>query len=365
LTDSFVTQITLVSLLIDLALLAVIHTRMSGSNLKLVLGITILVFAFGAFAGYMFFTFGGIAWELLLGFYIILWPPVVLGMVMVSMGLKGRWIPMIILVVGVGTWLAMSWEFQSAPMKVYELALGLLILVILCYRYLTRSVLGGEYIYMISAVALIIVMGPVYHTMSGSLEVELNLFTLGASVAGILMCFGFLHFKPLLVEPVHEVLVGKRIGKATHLEPGIHMYARDQSGEIERLFNAELAKGRYGLWVSMDHPSVIRSRLGVESTPVVHLTHSTYGDLYVNPSDTALIARTLEEFARRGEGCVMVIEHPHYMVSNSRIWPVLEGLEHLFDVIQKTGGLLILGNDLLTKKEIGYLTEIGVKKFGS
>jgi hypothetical protein len=365
--SDFTPQAMLFGIAIDLALLGLVTMRARrGSDYPLLLGL-VLVLGFGAVCGFAQVALYSVkvrpllvVYELVLPYAFWIW----LSRLLYARNL--HWAPLpFVIIVGVLAWQG-GWGFQSPELLTYELVFLLLMMVAAVTWSLKGVYLEGEGLYLIGALALLLVMGPAYGLIWGDLEVHFMVFALVGAIAGGAVVAG------KMMNPVLNFPITKVAGEDTHgewdLGPGIFIVPPESMRKVQRSFENDVRRGRFGLWISTDPVAkVLGSSVAQDRDDAnkfaARLTHTTFSEYALDPSDADTFRRTLAEFFRRTRDGVVLIKDGHYLMSNTDVWEVAEVLDFLKAKIGKKGATLLLEGDLLGSWERKHLESIGVKWF--
>ena len=98
------------------------------------------------------------------------------------------------------------------------------------------------------------------------------------------------------------------------------------------------------------------------STPgllAAQLTHATFVENALEPTDIGPIKRSLAEFLKMTADGMVFMRDMHYLVSNTDIWNMTELLRFLREKGPSSRTTLLVGTDLLDEWEVAHLKKAG------
>jgi len=279
-----------------------------------------------------------------------------------------QWAPLPVAAVVACAALALGWGFQSTPMLAYEAVFLIAQLVMVLAWSVKGTFSEEELLFVIAAQALLLVLGPGYGVLWPKLGMSDSLLAIAGAAAGALIIVGrmrssFLHF----VSP--GAIVRKRPSKQKGgaLPAGIILVPLGKYDNAKGQFKEDVKAGRTGLWISTEPVShVLGHRKGDSvhrsKTPgllAAQLTHATFVENALEPTDIGTIKRSLAEFLKMtGDGMVFVRDM-HYLVSNTDIWNMTELLRFLREKVPSARTSILVGTDLLDEWEVAHLRKAG------
>jgi len=362
-------QAMLFGLAIDLALLGTIHLRLWKDFYKHQLLALALLLGTGALLGFVWSDMYSPKAERLLVVYEALLPFAIFLQLARFMPRPWlQWAPMPVAAVVACVALALGWDFQSTPMLAYEAVFLIAQLVMVLAWSVKGTFSEEELLFVISAQALLLVLGPGYAVLWPKLGMSDSLFAIAGAAAGALIVVGrmrssFLHF----VTPGTILRKRPLSWKGGALPAGIILVPHDKYEHAKGLFQEEVLAGRAGLWISTEPVShVLGHRKGdsirrpnAPGLLAAQLTHVTFVENALEPMDVGTIKRSLAEFLKMtGDGMVFVRDM-HYLVSNTDIWNMTELLKFLREKVPSSRTTLLVGTDLLDEWEVAHLKKAG------
>jgi hypothetical protein len=361
-------QAMLFGLAIDLALVGMVQMRLWKDNYRAQLLALIVLLGMGAVAGLIWSDLSSAKAEVLLVAYEALLPAIIfLQFARFLPRLELQWAFMPISAVMMIVAFNQGWGFQSSQMLYYETV----ILIVQVALVLGWSIKGAfteeELIFILAALALLLVFGPGYGLLWSNFEINKALFAIIGSAAGVFIVVGrlrssFLHF----IFPRDE---GRRKTpkiKRGELPEGILIVSKQGYNSAWKTFELDIKAGRNGIWISMDPASHLLKKKGTLRTKVpglltAQLTHSLFVENAMDPMKLETIKRSFLEFLKMNGDGIIFVKDLHYLVSNTDIWETIELLKFLRERIPSKSYTILLGSDLIGDWELEYLKKAGAK----
>lgn len=364
-TSEYAPQAMLFGIAIDLALLGLVYLRMWRDYYRTNLLIMIVVLGLGAVLGFASSAYWSRKAEALLLVYELLLPFVFwLQLARFLPRAVLQWVPLpLVGAVGALAWVQ-GWGFQSGPLLVYELASLLTMLVLVFAWSMKGSFSEGEPVFLLSALVVLVVMGPAYAFVWPDMGLHSTAFAIVGGIAASVVAVGkmrssFLHLDvPSVAGKVADV-------DGAVLGPGLFIVPPGRMGSVKDSFMKDIRLGRYGLWVSKDPVARVKGQVkgrGMEGTMfVAQLTHADFVENALDPSDSGKVQRSLAEFLKRTGNGIILVSDGHYLVSNTDVWEVAEVMGHLARKVAPKGSTILFGSDLLADHELDHLRKMGMK----
>jgi len=356
-------QAMLFGLAIDLALIGTLHLRLWKDNYRFQLLSLVVLLILGAVGGLIWSDLYSPKAEKLLVVYEAVLPAFLFAQLARFMPTKYlQWVLIPVSAVVVVVAFINGWGFQSSQMFYYELIILIFQIVLVCILSVRSTFTEQEPLFILGALALLLVFGPGYGLLWSKLEINTGIFAIVGSAAGALIVVGrlrssFLHFNI----PMNQDR--KRLSQASSwsVPRGIQIVPKERYDEVRRAFEHDVKAGRVGLWISMDPASYgIGHKKGVSratggSLLTAQLTHSSFVDNALDPMRVESIKRSLSEFLKMTGNGMVFIKDLHYIVSNSDIWQTTELLKFLREKSTSDGWSILVGADLLDSWELENL----------
>lgn len=125
--------------------------------------------------------------------------------------------------------------------------------------------------------------------------------------------------------------------------------------------------GMPGLAITRMHPQKLKSKYGLERTPILWLTRSMEVRGRINPSDLLELSQTIREFIRRTESSVILLDGIEYLITQNNFSEILKFIQGLNDMVSVSSTVVIIPMDESTvdikqmhllEREINELTSI-------
>ncbi len=111
-----------------------------------------------------------------------------------------------------------------------------------------------------------------------------------------------------------------------------------------------------GFAVSREHPEKLRRRHNLVKTPLLWLSRSETKNA-VNPDDLSKLSYIIEDFVRKNEESVIVLDGVEYLITQTGFVPILKFLQQLRDIIVRNNSRLVipLHKDTLSLQDYSIL----------
>jgi len=169
------------------------------------------------------------------------------------------------------------------------------------------------------------------------------------------MCGAFLDRTRVLIEPVAEEKLKGEIRHWVDPMEGYLVLEKKPEKSIE-IFTDLVTHGIPGFVVSRVYPEKLRRQYKLMRTPMLWLSRSETKDA-LNPNDLSKLGYIVENFTRKSESSVILLEGLEYLITQISFEPVVKHLQELKDTIVLHNSRLIvpLHSKTLTPKEYNIL----------
>lgn len=120
-----------------------------------------------------------------------------------------------------------------------------------------------------------------------------------------------------------------------------------QSFEI---FVDQVTHNIQGLCITRQHPSIVRSKWGLEKTPIIWLSNKL-GKVYLNPSNIGILSDTIVRFVEKSGDSVVLIDGIEFLITNNDFGKVIRMIHHVFDAVMENKSRLIISVDPRTLEQ--------------
>jgi hypothetical protein len=165
---------------------------------------------------------------------------------------------------------------------------------------------------------------------------------LSAIVLASCLCIGYgvVQQKLFVMEPVGEDVKGGP--RTPSVKPGSSVLVETKGNDLTyRMFVNEIAAGGQGLIISRKHPSQLRERYGLLSTPMLWLTTKP-GASHVDPSSLSLLLHSIMTFLQKSDRAVILLDGLEYLEAYNSEEAIMQFIYGLRDAITVTGSKLII-----------------------
>jgi hypothetical protein len=178
------------------------------------------------------------------------------------------------------------------------------------------------------------------------------------------LVYSFMIEKSMSLTPVLESKTEDGIRLSSNIEPGeMYLFKRNPADAFEVFTNTVFA-GHQGLCITRMYPPKIRSKYGLQKTPIVWLTNeATEGEQCVYSVQELSIL--VGDYLAKAEKAVVLIDGFEYLITNHGFDAFLRFLQILKNRVQRRNGILIASvfQQTLTPRELG-LIEREMQLFG-
>jgi PAS domain S-box-containing protein len=155
------------------------------------------------------------------------------------------------------------------------------------------------------------------------------------------LVYSFMIERSMSLTPVLEVKPERGIsGLATSIEPGeMYLFKKNPADAFEVFANAVFA-GHQGLCITRMYPPKLRSKYGLQKTPIVWLTdEATEGEQCVySMQDLSIL---VGDYLAKAEKAVVLVDGFEYLITNHGFDAFLRLLQILKNRVQRRNGILI------------------------
>lgn len=218
--------------------------------------------------------------------------------------------------------------------------------------HLKKVALGRAALPCLVAFLLYFAFGPLYSFARPALP----LAPYGFAGAAGLFIHTVLTNRPLLAKPVFEIEIS---GEPIERRDGVFLLPPGRTGM--ETFRRVLSGGAAGLVLSRVHPVEAKRRLGIENTPVIHLTRSAM-EPGLDPANLNIIFSTIIEFASSRKGTVIYLHSFDYLVTSNDLWEALELLDNLKRNCAEYGMMVLVDPTLLHEDECEEVLSVGAER---
>lgn len=111
-----------------------------------------------------------------------------------------------------------------------------------------------------------------------------------------------------------------------------------------------------GLCVTRQHPSTIRTRWGLEKTPIIWLSNKI-GKVYVNPTNVGILSDTIVRFVEKSEDSIVLIDGVEFLMVNNDFEKILRMIHHISEAVMEYKSRLMISVDprVLDTREMALL----------
>ncbi|MBU7035789.1 MAG: PAS domain S-box protein, partial [Theionarchaea archaeon] len=154
------------------------------------------------------------------------------------------------------------------------------------------------------------------------------------------MCAAFIDRTRLLVEPVAEKVLTTEIKHWLDPSEGYIVKEKrpDRSFDI---FSDMVTHGIPGFVISREYPEKIRTKYNLVKTPMLWLSRSEM-EKTLNPDDLSKLSYIIQDFTRKCEESVVLLDGVEYLTTQIGFIPVLKFLHDLKDIVVVNHSRLIL-----------------------
>lgn len=123
-------------------------------------------------------------------------------------------------------------------------------------------------------------------------------------------------------------------------------------------------KSSVGLAISRQHPDLIRSKYGLERTPIYWLATRT-GEGVIAPTNLGILTNTIIQFIRENDTGIVLLDGLEYLVTNNDFNKVLRSIDQINDHIVQSHAVMVIPVDprAFDQKELALL-ERNMEKIG-
>jgi len=111
-----------------------------------------------------------------------------------------------------------------------------------------------------------------------------------------------------------------------------------------------------GLCVTRQHPGTIRTKWGLEKTPIIWLSNKV-GKVYVNPTNIGILSDTIVRFVEKSEESIILIDGVEFLIINNDFEKVLRMIHHISEGVMEHKSRLLISIDprILEIREMALL----------
>lgn len=111
-----------------------------------------------------------------------------------------------------------------------------------------------------------------------------------------------------------------------------------------------------GLCVTRQHPGTIRTRWGLEKTPIIWLSNKV-GKVYVNPTNVGILSDTIVRFVEKSEDSIVLIDGVEFLMVNNDFEKILRMIHHISEAVMEYKSRLLISVDprVLDTREMALL----------
>lgn len=122
------------------------------------------------------------------------------------------------------------------------------------------------------------------------------------------------------------------------------------------VFVDQVTHGIQGLCVTRQHPGMIRSRWGLEKTPIIWLSNKV-GKVYVNPTNIGILSDTIIRFVEKSGESIVLIDGLEFLIVNNDFEKVLRMIHHISEAVMEYKSRLLISVDprILDTREMALL----------
>ncbi len=115
-------------------------------------------------------------------------------------------------------------------------------------------------------------------------------------------------------------------------------------------------KGSVGLAISRQHPELIRSKYGLERTPIFWLA-TRAGEGVISPTNLGIMTNTIIQFIRENDSGIVLLDGIEYLVTNNDFNKVLRSIDQINDHIVQSHAVMLIPVDprAFDQKELALL----------
>lgn len=151
----------------------------------------------------------------------------------------------------------------------------------------------------------------------------------------------------------------------THLETGIarqlvfgecYLILEKKPEKSFEIFVDLVTHGVSGFVISREYPEKIKEKYHLVKTPMLWLSRAEQ-EIAINPDDLPKLIYIIEDFTRRSEESIVLLDGLEYLISQNTFDTVLKFLQEVKDIIilNRTQLILPLHKDTLSQKEFSTL----------
>ncbi len=111
-----------------------------------------------------------------------------------------------------------------------------------------------------------------------------------------------------------------------------------------------------GLCITRQHPGTIRTKWGLEKTPIIWLSNKV-GRVYVNPTNIGILSDTIIRFVEKSEESIILIDGVEFLIVNNDFEKVLRMIHHISEGVMEHKSRLLISIDprILEIREMALL----------
>ncbi|MGA3298113.1 MAG: PAS domain S-box protein, partial [Candidatus Bathyarchaeia archaeon] len=168
------------------------------------------------------------------------------------------------------------------------------------------------------------------------------------------LVYSFITERTITVIPTRELQ--KVEARASHLEPGQLYLVRKDPARAFEIFANTVFSDHEGLCITRMYPPKVRSKYGLDKTPIVWLTgEAAEGEQSVQSiQDISII---VDDFLKKAKRPVILLDGIEYLITHSGFHSFISFLQILKDRLQRGGGVVVVPilEETLDPKELAFL----------
>jgi len=110
------------------------------------------------------------------------------------------------------------------------------------------------------------------------------------------------------------------------------------------MFVDQVTHNIQGLCVTRQHPEVIRTKWGLEKTPIIWLSNKV-GKVYVNPTNISILSDTIVRFVEKSDDSIVLIDGVEFLIVNNDFEKVLRMIHHITEAVMESKSRLLISVD--------------------
>ena len=169
------------------------------------------------------------------------------------------------------------------------------------------------------------------------------------------MCAAFIDRTRILIEPATERASKSKV--KYQLDPmETYIVLEKKSEKSFEIFVDLVTHGMPGFLISREYPEKIKKKYNLLKTPMLWLSRSERENT-ISPEDLPKLSYVVEDFTRKSQESVIVMDGFEYLVTQNRFEIVLKFLQELKDIVSLNNSRLIIPvhRETISSKELGNL----------